>query len=351
MVEPVPGLVTADASALSGDLASVAPMADSPRPTIGMAFDRNLPPALILDFARRLDEAGADRLWVIEDCFRTAGVSLASAALAVSERLQVGIGILPSLARNPAIMAMEFATLARMAPGRFLPGIGHGVQSWMGQIGVRPASPLTAFEEVVTSVKRLITGEEVTVDGRYVHLDSVKLDYPPDVVPPVLGGVQGPKSLQLVGRVADGVILVDPGTPSYVKAALELVGRPNGPEDPFDVTVFGPICLRDDRQEARAIMTPWLASMIEGDGFALSALPFADDLKTIYREAGADALAGLPDDWWVELAPAGTRDDIEQHLDALGRAGATSLAFFTAEDAETAVGQLDDVVGLVTSWS
>jgi 5,10-methylenetetrahydromethanopterin reductase len=325
-------------------------MADSSRPTIGMAFDRNLPPALILDFARRLDEAGADRLWVIEDCFRTAGISLAAAALAVTDRLQVGIGILPSLARNPAIMAMEFATLARLAPGRFLPGIGHGVQSWMGQIGVRPASPLTAFDEVVTSVKRLIAGEEVTVDGRYVHLDKVKLDYPPDVVPPVLGGVQGPKSLQLVGRVADGVILVDPGTPSYVKAALELVGRPTGPEDAFDVTVFGPICLRADRHEARAIMTPWLASMIEGNGFALSALPFVDDLKTAYTDGGAEALAGLPDDWWLELAPVGTRDDIEQHLDALGRAGATNLAFFTAENASTAVGQLDDVVELVAAW-
>jgi len=326
-------------------------MADSTRPTIGMAFDRNLPPALILDFARRLDAGGADRLWVIEDCFRTAGLSLAAAALAVSERLQVGIGILPSLARNPAIMAMEFATLARMAPGRFLPGIGHGVQSWMGQIGVRPASPLTAFEEVVTSVRRLIAGEEVTVDGRYVHLDHVKLDYPPDVVPPVFGGVMSPKSLQLVGRVADGVILVDPASPSYVKAALELVGRPTDTEDAFDVTAFGPICLRTDRHEARTIMTPWLAGMIENDGFALSALPFADDLKAIYREGGADALAGLPDDWWIELAPVGTRDDIERHLDALGRAGATSLAFFTAENANTAVGQLDVVVDLVASWA
>lgn len=326
-------------------------MADSTRPTIGMAFDRNLPPALIIDFARRLDEAGADRLWVIEDCFRTAGVSLSAAALAVSERLQVGIGILPSLARNPAIMAMEFATLARMAPGRFLPGIGHGVQTWMGQIGVRPASPLTAFEEVVTSVRQLLAGEEVTVDGRYVHLDHVKLDYPPDVVPPVFGGVMSPKSLRLVGRVADGVILVDPASPSYVKAALELVARPAGPEDGFDVTAFGPICLRTDRTEARTIMAPWLASMIENNGFALTVLPFVDDLKTIYQQGGVDALAGLPDDWWIELAPVGTRDDIEQHLDALGKAGATSLAFFTAEDANTAVGQLDDVVELVASWA
>lgn len=316
-----------------------------------MAFDRNLPPALITRFARELDEAGADRLWVIEDCFFTSGISLAAAALAVTERLQVGTGILPSLARNPAIMAMEFATLAGLAPGRFLPGIGHGVQSWMGQIGVRPSSPLTAFDEVVTSIRRLLAGEEVSVDGRYVHLDKVKLDYPPAVVPPVLGGVQGPKSLQLVGRVCDGVILAEPATPSLIRATNRLTGRPDGDGDSFDITGFGVFSLSNDRIEARRAMTSRLSGMIEHESFAFTTLPFADDLKAIYLERGADALPGLPDDWWTELAPVGTRDDIEAHLDALGRAGATSVAFFSAEDADTALGQLDDVVELVTAWN
>ena len=56
-------------------------------------------------------------------------------ALAVTERLAVGIGILPAVARNPAITAMELATLAGLAPGRVVAGIGHGVQEWMAQVG------------------------------------------------------------------------------------------------------------------------------------------------------------------------------------------------------------------------
>ena len=87
-----------------------------------MCFDRTFPPGFVTEFARRLDEGGADQLWIIEDCFYTAGVSLAATALAITERLTVGIGILPAVARNPAITAMEIATLCELAPGRFLPG-------------------------------------------------------------------------------------------------------------------------------------------------------------------------------------------------------------------------------------
>ena len=136
------------------------------RASVGMCFPQEFPPSLVREFAQRLDVGGAEQLWIIEDCFFTAGVSLAATALAVTERLTVGLGILPAVARNAAITAMELATLYGLAPGRVLPGIGHGVQSWMEQIGVRPQSPLTALEEVITTVRRLLDGETVTFHGR-----------------------------------------------------------------------------------------------------------------------------------------------------------------------------------------
>jgi alkanesulfonate monooxygenase SsuD/methylene tetrahydromethanopterin reductase-like flavin-dependent oxidoreductase (luciferase family) len=78
----------------------------------------------------------------------------------------VGIGILPAVARNPAVTAMEIATLCGLAPGRVLPGIGHGVQAWMQQMGVRPTSPLATLEEVLVAVRRLLDGDRVTMHGR-----------------------------------------------------------------------------------------------------------------------------------------------------------------------------------------
>ncbi len=128
---------------------------------VGMCFDRELPPALVAPTARRLEDGGADQLWVIEDCFLTSGPSLAATALAVTERLVVGVGILPAVVRTAAVTAMELATLCGLAPGRVLPGIGHGVQSWMAQMGVRPASPLMCLEEVLDAVGRLRAGQAV----------------------------------------------------------------------------------------------------------------------------------------------------------------------------------------------
>ena len=184
------------------------------RAEIGMCFDRSFPAAAVVEYARKVEAAGIEQLWLIEDCFYTAGVSLAATALAVTERISVGIGILPAVARNPAITAMEIATLCNISPGRVRPGIGHGVQSWMGQMGVRPASALAALDETITVVKQLLAGDEVSFDGKQLHLDSVRLDQPPSSVPAVLAGVQQEKSLALAGRVADGVILVEGAGPT-----------------------------------------------------------------------------------------------------------------------------------------
>ena len=121
--------------------------------------------------------------------------------------MRVGIGLTPVPLRNVALMAMELATLHRLFPGRLLPGIGHGVQDWMGQVGARAASPLTLLREYAEALRRLLDGHEVTVAGRYVTLDRVRLDWPPEPGTPLLVGGGGPRTLELAGRVGDGILI------------------------------------------------------------------------------------------------------------------------------------------------
>jgi alkanesulfonate monooxygenase SsuD/methylene tetrahydromethanopterin reductase-like flavin-dependent oxidoreductase (luciferase family) len=293
-----------------------------------MCFDRELPPGLVVPTARRLEEGGADQLWIIEDCFFTAGPSLAAAALASTERLVVGVGILPAVARTAAVTAMELATLCGLGPGRLLPGIGHGVQSWMGQMGVRPRSPLTCLEEVLDAVRRLLAGETVSADGQYVHLDGVRLEHPPAEPPPLLAGVRGPRSLALAGRAADGLVLAEPASPTFVRAALEAAGRTASDPDPFHVAVFAPLCVRRDRAEAHRAMAPWLARLLEAATPEVVALPFHAEMEAAYRRDGVDALARMPADHWTEIGPVGTLDDAAIHLDALEACGVGSVGLF-----------------------
>lgn len=307
-----------------------------------MGFDRRFPPSLVVDLARRLEAGGADQLWVIEDCFFTAGVSLTASALAVTDRLRVGLGILPAVARNAAITAMEIATLSGLAPGRILPGIGHGVQAWMAQMGARTPSPVTTLEEVLLAVRRLLAGEQVTMHGRHVHLDEVQLDQPPAVPPPILAGVRGPKSLAMAGRAADGVALAEPASPSYVRLALEQAGHPAD----FHVAVFAVFCIESDRISAYERMAPWLAALLDAPSAGLQALPFFDDMMACWTAQGAEGLVTMPSEWWTELAPIGTLDDAMMHIEALEAAGVSSIGLFPQPDVTVAMGQVEDVLTL-----
>lgn len=178
-------------------------------PVVALVQPADQPPELMIEAAHAAEAAGLDEVWLWEDCFAASGVAPAAAILAATQRLRVGIGLLPVPLRAPSLTAMEVATLARMFPGRLLPGLGHGIQEWMGQAGVRVDSPLTLLREHLTALRALLAGEELTTEGRYVVLDRVALRFPPEQVPPVLVGGRGPRTLALAGQLADGVILDD----------------------------------------------------------------------------------------------------------------------------------------------
>lgn len=207
------------------------------------------------DAVAAAERAGVPELWVWEDCFRQSAFATAGAALAWTEALRIGIGIAPMPLRNTAATAMEIATLERLFPGRLLPGVGHGVLPWMGQVGARVPSPLSLMREYVPALRGLLAGETVDVAGRYVHLEQVRLDYPPSTPPLVYAAAEGPKTVRLSGEVADGTVLDSGHTPAEVaervtavRAARDAAGRP-GAHDvvAYVVTAFGPDA------EARAV--------------------------------------------------------------------------------------------------
>ncbi|MFF1721368.1 LLM class flavin-dependent oxidoreductase [Streptomyces sviceus] len=208
---------------------------------LGAVFRPQLPPERLRALARLADETGLEELWLWEDCFREGGISTAAAALAWTERVRIGVGLLPAPLRNVAITAMEAATLHRMFPGRAVLAIGHGVQDWMGQVGARAESPLTLLREHLLALRALLAGERVTTRGRYVSLDDVALDWPPDGPVEVLTGATGPRTLRLTGEAADGTVLTAGTPPEGVRRARGLIdeGRQKaGRTDPHRVVVY-----------------------------------------------------------------------------------------------------------------
>jgi alkanesulfonate monooxygenase SsuD/methylene tetrahydromethanopterin reductase-like flavin-dependent oxidoreductase (luciferase family) len=190
-----------------------------------------VPPERLRDVALAAQEAGLEELWLWEDCFWGGALPGCAAALAWTSRLRVGIGVLPVPLRNVAATAMDAAMLQRLFPGRVTLGVGHGVQSWMRQVGAAADSPMTLLREHLSALRALLHGEKLTVEGRYTRLDEVALQWPPAVpAPPVLSAATGPRTLRLSGELADGTVL-DAGTgPDGLRRARELIdeGRAAG---------------------------------------------------------------------------------------------------------------------------
>jgi alkanesulfonate monooxygenase SsuD/methylene tetrahydromethanopterin reductase-like flavin-dependent oxidoreductase (luciferase family) len=203
-------------------------------PRVGVVFRPQLPPERLRQFAAQAEEAGLDDLWLWEDCFAEGGLTSAAVALGATGSVRVGLGLMPAPLRNPALAAMEVATLARMFPGRFVPAAGHGVLAWMDQVGGRAASPVTLLREWVTAIRALLHGQTVTVTGPYVRLRDVALDWPPGTVLPLLVGARGPKTLILAGEIADGLVLDAGITPDGVRQAVATAAAAR----PHEVVVY-----------------------------------------------------------------------------------------------------------------
>jgi alkanesulfonate monooxygenase SsuD/methylene tetrahydromethanopterin reductase-like flavin-dependent oxidoreductase (luciferase family) len=272
---------------------------------LGVVFLPQLPPERLRDVARAADDAGLDELWLWEDCFRESGIAAASAALAWTHRLRVGVGLLPVPLRNVALTAMELATMCRLFPGRFDVGIGHGVQDWMAQVGARVDSPMTLLREYTSALQALIHGQHVTVDGRYVHLDKVALDWPPAQPPRLFIGAIGPRSLALSGELADGTILTGGTTPDQVRemravidqarAAAERPGRQRVVV--YLVAATGP----DARERLAGELRKWSLDPAQEVGVAGDVEAVAAAVRR-WADAGADAVVLQPTEDEPDLA-------------------------------------------------
>ena len=284
-------------------------------PSLGVVLVPTLPPEALRPLAVAADEH-LDELWLWEDCFKESSVAAAGAALAWTERVRVGIGLAPAPLRNVALLAMELATLHRLFPGRLLPGIGHGVQEWMGQAGVRVASPLTLLREYAAALRLLLDGHEVTVAGRYVTLDRVRLEWPPVPGTPLLVGGTGPRTRQLAGAVGDGVILGTATSQPELEAAVALAGTGwagvRGPDDGRMPVVTHLLTATGHDAEGR--LTAELARWGPDDGAPLRGV--AGDAATVADAVRRLAASGATS---VVLQPTEDEPDLSGFVEFVGR--------------------------------
>ena len=295
----------------------------------GILLHGSTPPADLIDLCRFVEDNNFSELWLSEDYFMLAGFSSVAIALQATRKIDVGLGIVSSVVRHPAVTAMEISTVAGAFPGRLHMGIGHGVPAWTKQMGLFPKSMLQAAKETVTSIRRLLDGETLSESGHF-HFDGVRLEHPVANVP-VYMGVTGPKSLALSGEIADGTILSALAGPKYVEWARQTTGKAAlaaGVDRDHKLPTYVLFSISRNRNEARAIARAAAAFYLfaMGPTALTDAYSINDTLADMTDRGGAELVQKeMPEEWLDWLTICGEPDECAERINALYHAGSTSV--------------------------
>jgi alkanesulfonate monooxygenase SsuD/methylene tetrahydromethanopterin reductase-like flavin-dependent oxidoreductase (luciferase family) len=128
----------------------------------------------------------------------------ALAVLASRALVHTSVYLLPL--RHPVTVARQVSSLALLAPGRFVFGVGVGGEdrNEVELCGVDPRTRGRRTDEALAIIRPLLTGETVSFDGEFFHLrDAAILPGIPAPVPIVVGG-RSTAALRRAGVYGDG---------------------------------------------------------------------------------------------------------------------------------------------------
>lgn len=303
---------------------------DQNKSRIGIMIHGTTPPGQVAGLSQFVEAHGFGELWLSEDYYFLGGFTSSAMALQATKNIQVGVGIISSVVRHPAVTAMEIATLANAYPGRFIPGIGHGFPLWTKQMGLYPKSILSVLRETITSVRRLLDGETITRHDGNFHFDQISLHHPVSGVE-LMTGVTGPKSLELSGEVADGTVLSVCSSADYIKYAAEITARgaaKAGRTAPHKLPTFAFFKMDENRDAAKAAARGVLAYLLSATGPTPLTAPMGinDSLADMIARGGMETVAQeMPEEWVDQLTVSGEPDECVEQIQAYLDAGASSI--------------------------
>ncbi|AGP59064.1 LLM class F420-dependent oxidoreductase [Streptomyces rapamycinicus] len=313
-----------------------------------------------LAVAREADKLGYSVCWAAEAYGSDAATVLAWVA-AQTERIDVGSAIFQIPARTPAMTAMTAATLDTLSGGRFRLGLGvSGPQVSEGWYGVRFDKPLARTREYVEIIRKAMSRERLTHEGRNWTLPlpdgpgkPLKLTVHPvrEYIPLYIAAI-GPKNLEQTGEIADGalVLFYDPEHAEETTLSSLRAGREKAGKDleGFDVVPTVPMALGDDVRGLADQFRPYTALYVGGMGSAKQNFYNKLAQRMGYEKEAAEiqekylsgdkegAAAAVPHELIDSTALLGPVERIADRMQAYAGAGVTTLSLtpagFTLEE-------------------
>ena len=305
------------------------------------------------DQAIALEKAGIDTVWVAE-AYGFDGVSLMGYLAAVTERVEIGAGILPIYTRTPSLLAMTAAGVDSLSEGRCILGLGaSGPQVIEGFHGVPYVKPLARTREIIDVCRMAWKRERLAYQGSTVQLplppgQGTGLGKPLKMIShpvrdriPVYVAALGPKNVEMTAEVADGwlPILFHPERAASVWGEPLAAGAAKRSSElgQLEVVAGGLLAVGEDVAGVRDFARPMVALYVGGMG--ARGRNFYNDLARRYGyEAEAEliqdlyldgkkdeAAAAVPESFLEATNLCGPEGYVKERLAAYKEAGVTSL--------------------------
>jgi 5,10-methylenetetrahydromethanopterin reductase len=304
----------------------------------------------LMSLIQDIEAAGFDGAGILDSQLlcRDAFITLALAASQTS-RLTLFPAVTNPFTRHVSVLAGALQSAEELAPGRVQCVIGTGYTS-ASTIGRKPAT-LAEMRQTIVDLKALLNGDAVSFHGR-----SGRLQFAARRAIPVLMAASGPKSIELAGEVADGVMLLVGFTPGIASAALERLeqGARRSGRRLDDLEIIWAVrtgtasTSAEARRQARPTAVHW--GLLHGGGhwlqyagLQLPAFEIPRAVRDIYPDLGhapnweeaISATSFVPDDVVTQLCDAlglvGTSEHCAQRIAEMSEHGVNNLYVMTLQ--------------------
>lgn len=255
-------------------------------------------PRDLLDEVRLAESLGLGSVFLSERFnVKDAGV-MAGAAAAASTSIGIATAATNHNTRHPLVTATMATTMHRLSGGRYALGLGRGFDVLFDLMGIKRVTG-AQLEDAVGILRKLWHGEAVMGHegpaGSYPYLNQ---DSSFDEHIPVLMMAIGGRTLELAGRVADGVVLHTFMSDDTVRRSVEIIRNTaaDAGRDPASVRVWSVLgTVTDDVPEELRLrkLVGRLATYLQGYGEVLVRAN-GWDLAALERFRNDDLVQGYP---------------------------------------------------------
>lgn len=165
-----------------------------------------------LELVKLAEAEGLDSAWVSEhhgseDGYLPSLLPLLAAFAAVTERIELGTGVMLAPFHDPLRLAEDFAVVDQLSGGRVVAGLGIGwrdeeFRAW----GIETKTRVRRLTEIVEILRLAWAEDRFSFAGKHYRYEDVAVTPKPARVPPLFVGGFVPDAIKRAGRIGDGYL-------------------------------------------------------------------------------------------------------------------------------------------------